>query len=237
MRRWAKQARDGAAWSPFMLTNRRKPAQIRTRAIFLALTAQISRSEASRIENFAAANADRLCLHQYSTFLRWRGQSIARFGGRDMKSPMLLLLSLTLIAPASAQQLPASPPPSAAAKNGTLQYLPAAQRLPAGNYRAEVRRGDAAAGTDEVAWSSAPHASMPDALREACKMIETVYTPGMRCPPAPGHKREEDVGECHRWQARGQGCRAQQRKKNGCRSLPCEWLRSAWLCLLRTRQQ
>ena len=102
-----------------------------------------------------------------------------------MKSPMLLLLSLMLIAPASAQQLPASPPPSASAKNGTLQYLPAAQRLPAGNYRAEVRRGDAAAGTDEVAWSSAPHATMPDALREACKMIETVYAPGMRCPPAP----------------------------------------------------
>jgi hypothetical protein len=102
-----------------------------------------------------------------------------------MKSPMFLLLSVILIAPASAQQLPASSPASAAAKIGTLQYAPAAHRLPAGNYRAEVRRGDAAAGADEVAWSSAPHATLSDALREACKMIETVYAPGMRCPPAP----------------------------------------------------
>jgi hypothetical protein len=100
-----------------------------------------------------------------------------------MKRLMALLLGTMLSAPALAQG-PSAPPPPAAAANGGVRYAPVTQRLGEGQYRAEVRRSGAAADADEVAWSSAPHATMADALREACKMIETVYTPGMPCPVA-----------------------------------------------------
>jgi hypothetical protein len=91
-----------------------------------------------------------------------------------MKSLMALLLGMTLIAPAFAQAPAAAPSPASTG----LRYAPKAQRLGDGQFRAEVRRGDA----DEVAWSSAPHATLGAALGEACKMIETVYAPGTRCP-------------------------------------------------------
>ena len=41
------------------------------------------------------------------------------------------------------------------------------------------------------AWaqSEAPPQTRAEALREACKMIETVYAPGMRCPPVPEGKK------------------------------------------------
>ena len=91
------------------------------------------------------------------------------------------LVSLALMAPAFAQERPA---PAAAVGAGMVRYSAAAQRLPDGQYRAEVRRANGAGGSDEIAWSSAPHATMPQALREACKMIETAYAPGTTCPTA-----------------------------------------------------
>jgi hypothetical protein len=95
-----------------------------------------------------------------------------------MKSLMALLLGMTLIAPAFAQAPPAAP----SAANTSLHYAPKAQRLGDGQFRAEVWRGGAVGNADEVAWSSAPHATLGVALGEACKMIETVYAPGTRCP-------------------------------------------------------
>jgi len=109
-----------------------------------------------------------------------------------MKRLMALLLGTMLSAPALAQG-PSAPP--AAAANGGVRYAPVTQRLGEGQYRAEVRRSGAAADADEVAWSSAPHATMADAMREACKMIETVYTPGMPCPVAGPKKTAAPAGE------------------------------------------
>lgn len=95
-----------------------------------------------------------------------------------MKRLIVLLLGTMLCAPALAQG--SSPLPAAA--NGGVRYVPRAERLGDGHYRAEVRRSAGALDADEVAWSSAPHATTADALRAACKMIETVYAPGMPCP-------------------------------------------------------
>jgi hypothetical protein len=97
-----------------------------------------------------------------------------------MKIAMSVLFALLLTIPALAQQ----PTPSTQAVATTkARYTPATERLPDGLYRAEVRR--AVAGGDEVAWSSAPHATMADALREACKMMETVYQPEAPCRSGP----------------------------------------------------
>ncbi len=99
-----------------------------------------------------------------------------------MKSPFVLLIGMALVGPALAQQPPSPPaPPLAAAAGGAVRYVPNAQRLADGQYRAEVRRNNGAPGADEIAWSSAPHANAPEAIKEACKMIETVYAPGARC--------------------------------------------------------
>jgi len=103
-----------------------------------------------------------------------------------MKSPMALLLGMSLMAPAFAQAPLGAPAPAMA----SVRYAPTAQRLGDGQFRAEVRRAGAAADQDEIAWSSAPHATLTEALREACKMIETVYAPGTRCPlPASPAKK------------------------------------------------
>ncbi len=100
-----------------------------------------------------------------------------------MKSLVSLLfgLALTTVAVAQERPIPATVAPLA---NGTVNYSPNAQRQADGQYRAEVRRGNSVAGSEEIAWSSAPHATIPDALREACRMIETVYAPGSPCPAA-----------------------------------------------------
>jgi len=97
-----------------------------------------------------------------------------------MKRLVSLLLGLVLTAPAFAQERPA--PAAATLATGMVHYAASAQRLPDGQFRAEVRRGNA--GSEEVAWSSAPHATLPEALKEACKMIEAVYAPGTPCPAA-----------------------------------------------------
>ena len=109
-----------------------------------------------------------------------------------MKRLMALLLGTMLSAPALAQAPSAAPP---AAANGGVRYAPAAHRLGEGQYRAEVRRSGAAVGADEVAWSSAPHATMADAVRAACKMIETVYAPGMPCAVAGPKKTATPASE------------------------------------------
>jgi len=96
-----------------------------------------------------------------------------------MKCPTALMLSMLLIAPAFAQ---------APIANQGVRYAPHAQRLGDGQFRAEVRRRASAGTADEVAWSSAPHATPAEALREACKMIETVYAPGTPCPPPDSKK-------------------------------------------------
>ncbi|HEU0060183.1 MAG TPA: hypothetical protein VFR19_09930 [Hyphomicrobiaceae bacterium] len=103
-----------------------------------------------------------------------------------MKRLMALLLGIMLSAPALAQS--PAPPPVAAAANAGVRYAPGAHRLGEGQYRAEVRRRGAAGDAEEIAWSSGPHATMADALREACKMIATVYAPGMPCPVAAPKK-------------------------------------------------
>jgi len=103
-----------------------------------------------------------------------------------MKSPVALLLGMTLITPAFAQ----APPLAPSAANTSVRYAPNAQRQGDGQYRAEVRRGGSAGGADEIAWSSAPHATLGDALSEACKMIETVYAPGARCPLPGGEAKK-----------------------------------------------
>jgi hypothetical protein len=95
-----------------------------------------------------------------------------------MKCPTALMLGMLLIAPAFAQAPTADPARAVA----SVRYAPHAQRLGDGQFRAEVRRSAAAGNADEVAWSSAPHATLAEALREACKMIEAVYAPGTRCP-------------------------------------------------------
>ena len=97
-----------------------------------------------------------------------------------MKRLVSLLLGLVLTAPAFAQERPA--PAAATFATGMVHYSASAQRLPDGQFRAEVRRGNA--GSEEIAWSSAPHATQPEALKEACKMIESVYAPGTPCPGA-----------------------------------------------------
>jgi len=96
-----------------------------------------------------------------------------------MKSPLCLLLSLALLLTALATARAQDP----AAATVAARYTPGAQRLDSGQYGAEVRR--AVLDSDEVAWSSAPYATMAEALREACRMIETVYQPGSPCPAAP----------------------------------------------------
>jgi hypothetical protein len=110
-----------------------------------------------------------------------------------MKCPTALMLGMLLVAPAFAQ----APTPDPSPANLSLRYAPHAQRLGEGQFRAEVRRSAPGGNADEVAWSSAPHATLAAALREACKMIETVYAPGTRCPvpdskklaqPAPAAK-------------------------------------------------
>src|SRR5690349_14771687 len=107
------------------------------------------------------------------------------FGGIEMKNAFVLLIGIALVGPALAQQPPSPPAPSSAeAGNGSVRYAPNAERLADGQYRAEVRRNNGAPGADEIAWSSAPHASAPEAIKEACKMIEMVYVPGTRCPAA-----------------------------------------------------
>ena len=97
-----------------------------------------------------------------------------------MNMLVALLLGLALTAPAFAQERPA--PAAATLATGTVHYSASAQRLPDGQFRAEVRRGKA--GSEEIAWSSAPHATLPEAVKEACKMIEAVYAPGTPCPTA-----------------------------------------------------
>jgi hypothetical protein len=107
------------------------------------------------------------------------------FGGMEMKNAFVLLIGIALVGPALAEQPPSPPAPSSAeAGNGSVRYAPNAERLADGQYRAEVRRNNGAPGADEIAWSSAPHASAPEAIKEACKMIEMVYVPGTRCPTA-----------------------------------------------------
>jgi hypothetical protein len=101
-----------------------------------------------------------------------------------MKCPTALILGMLLVAPAFAQA-PTTDPSSA---NRSVRYAADAQRLGDGQFRAEVRRRASAGNADEVAWSSAPHATRAEALREACKMIETVYAPGTRCPPPDSKK-------------------------------------------------
>src|SRR4029077_15867132 len=101
-----------------------------------------------------------------------------------MKWLVSLLFGLALTTVAVAQERP-TPAMAAPAANARVNSPPNAQRQADGQYRAEVRRGNSVAGSEEIAWSSAPHATMPDALREACRMIETVYAPGSSCPAAP----------------------------------------------------
>src|SRR5262245_34334023 len=113
-----------------------------------------------------------------------------------MKPLMALLLVTMLSCPALAQApLAASP---AAAANGGARYAPGAHRLGDGQYRAEVRRNGVAGDVEEVAWSSAPHASMADDLREACKMIETVYAPALPWPRPAAEKVDAPPSESKR---------------------------------------
>jgi hypothetical protein len=109
-----------------------------------------------------------------------------------MKRLIVLLLGTMLCVPALAQ---GSSPPPAAAANAAVRYAPRAERLGDGHYRAEVRRSAGALDADEVAWSSAPHATTADALRAACKMIETVYTPGLPCPATAPKKAAAPASE------------------------------------------
>jgi hypothetical protein len=95
-----------------------------------------------------------------------------------MKRLVSLLLGLVLTTPAFAQERPT--PAAATPATASVHYAASAQRLPDGQFRAEVRRGNG--GSEEIAWSSAPHATQPEALKEACKMIEAVYAPGTPCP-------------------------------------------------------
>src|SRR5215468_2870148 len=139
-----------------------------------------------------------------------------------MKSPLCLLLSLALLltalAPARAQD------PVAATV--AARYTPGAQRLDSGQYGAEVRR--AVLDNDEVAWSSAPYATMAEPLSSR-----------------PGCRRQSDGG-AHPGtrQAAASGDRAQARRQRRCQeqdqghpALCHGRLPSARLPVLRPRQR
>src|SRR6185295_8749626 len=169
-------------------------ANVRSRAIFLTFTRAPGRRGSCRSQEFCRARWP--ACNFPSPFVRIAGPANCPFfGDLPMKRLMALLLGTMLSAPALAQAPSAAPPAPPAAANGGARYAPAAQRLGEGQYRAEVRRSGAAVGADEVAWSSAPHATMADAVREACKMIETVYTPGMPCPVAGSKKTAAPASE------------------------------------------
>jgi hypothetical protein len=102
-----------------------------------------------------------------------------------MKSPLVLLYGLALLAPAFAQSrgtdLTPMPPETPVAST-EYRYTWHAPRMANGRYRAEVWRRDAATGRDEIAWSSAPYLTMTEAMREACTTIQTIYDPNRLCP-------------------------------------------------------
>jgi hypothetical protein len=104
-----------------------------------------------------------------------------------MKSPLVLLCGLVLLAPAFAQSRDTEATaitPQTPVASIQYRYSPNAQPIGDGTYRAEVRRRDIATGHDDIAWSSVPYATMTDAMREACIKIQNIYDPNRFCPPA-----------------------------------------------------
>jgi hypothetical protein len=104
-----------------------------------------------------------------------------------MKTPIVLLCSLALLAPAVAQNRGTGPTPitpQTPVASTRYRYSPDAQLMADGRYRAEVRRRDAATGRDDIAWNSAPYLTMTDAMREACTTIQSLYDPNRSCPHA-----------------------------------------------------